>query len=55
MLLQKKIIRRINKTNTAHIPIKDTDIVSVSLLPTLNNIRPGYMFKIQKYSIYTKI
>ena len=37
------------------VPIKDTDIVSVSLLPTFNNVRPRHLFKIQKYSIYTKI
>ena len=35
--------------------IKDTDIVSVSLLQALNNLRPRHIFKILKYSIYTKI
>ena len=35
--------------------IKDTDIVSVSLLQTLNNVRSRHMFKILKYSIYKKI
>ena len=39
------------------VPIKDTDKVSVSLLPTLNNVRPHHLFKIKniKYLIYIKI
>ena len=32
-----------------------TNVVSVALLPTLNNAWLCHMFKIQKYLIYTKL
>ena len=53
MSLQKKIARRINKTNID--PIKNTDIVSVPLLPPMNNVRLHHIIKIYTYSIYEKI
>ena len=35
--------------------IKDTDLVTVSLLPALNNVQLRDMFKILKCSMYTKV
>ena len=34
--------------------MKDTDLVSVSLLETLDNVWPPHMFTISKYIIYAK-
>ena len=44
MPLQKKVVRRINYTNI--VPIKDTDIISMSLLATLNNVYQRHLIKI---------
>ena len=48
MSLQKKIIRRINKQPLFKVHIKDTDIVSLSLLPTLNNVWPRHKQQIKQ-------
>ena len=44
--LQKKIVRRINIQTLFKVPITNIYTVSVSLLSTLNNVRPRHLFKI---------
>ena len=41
-----KIVEEQIKQTLFKVPIKDSDSVSMSLLPTLNNVRPRHAFKI---------
>ena len=46
MSLQKKVVKRINCRNIVPIIVPNTDIVSMSLLATLNNVRLRHIIKI---------
>ena len=46
MSLQKKVAKRINYTNIVPMIVPNTDIVSMSLLATLNNVQLDHIIKI---------